>query len=383
MSTPPETPSDAATQSRLHRLMSHLAGDPKSFLLITAPFLLFVLLAGAFTVYWFWEAHTARRGIEAWFAEERAAGHEANYQSLAVYGFPYRIEARLTDVKLGRPDSALKWSASTPLLFLDALPLQLDKVYATLPKPVTISYRPAIRGQTIGAARRQWRITSSKMMASVHTEDGRLKRFSFDAPNLEGKGEAGGIFRAKDFQAHLREVPSAAAPGALAADMALSFDTLGWAARPSDTFQTVSFDFVGHLSGTRSTHDLVAGTMPLADALKAWAKEGGTFDLKKLDLHWGKLAIAGTGHLSLSPNGKPEGVIDARITGSSFAIEALVRAGKLKPDEGQVIEAALGVLALADQGAGAKDGSVTIPLTFAGGALRLGPAKLGELPSLY
>jgi hypothetical protein len=221
------------------------------------------------------------------------------------------------------------------------------------------------------------------MMASVHVDGGHLKRFSFEAQKLEGKGEAGSVVRAKDFQAHLREVPSADAPGALSADMALSFDTLQWAALPGDKFQTVSFDFVGHLSDTKSTHDLVAGTMPVGEALKAWAKEGGTFDLKKLDLHWGKLAIGGTGHLSLSPNGKPEGVIDAHVTGSSFAVEALVRAGKLKPDEGRVIEAALGVLALANGGAGAKDGAIAIPLTLAGGSIRLGPAKLGELPSLY
>ena len=80
----------------------------KSRFWLYAPFVLLLILVGAWTAYWFIAKGQLDKGIDEWIAAERANGAELEYSSKSLGGFPYRFELVVND-PIYQPAGAPRW----------------------------------------------------------------------------------------------------------------------------------------------------------------------------------------------------------------------------------------------------------------------------------
>ncbi len=84
-----------------------------SKLWLYGPILLFVLLFGAYSVYWFYARGQIETGIDAWIANQREAGLDITFTSKRVDGYPYRFALTVEDPHLANPEVGFSWTGET------------------------------------------------------------------------------------------------------------------------------------------------------------------------------------------------------------------------------------------------------------------------------
>ncbi len=65
------------------------------------------LLCAAWCVWWWVASSTLQNGVQAWFDARRAEGWQAELGSLTGGGFPFHLQAELSDIALADPDAGL------------------------------------------------------------------------------------------------------------------------------------------------------------------------------------------------------------------------------------------------------------------------------------
>jgi hypothetical protein len=126
----------------------------------------------------------------------------------------------------------------------------------------------------------------------------------------------------------------------------------------------------------------VKGAIPAAPARQAaaaWRDAGGTIELDRLTLRWGRIAITGSGTLALDRDLQPIGGFSGAVEGFEDLMAALVTAGRIRPGDARLARIALAMLAKAG-----PDGRPEIATSFTiqNGEMFLGPAKLGPAPRI-
>jgi len=168
------------------------------------------------------------------------------------------------------------------------------------------------------------------------------------------------------------------------------------AARPAEPALTLAADATGivlppgHSWPLGPTLDrlgldlLVTGPVPpqpdLVERAEAWRDGGGNIALRRLDVAWGEVALAGEAALALDPDLQPAGTATSRITGHPAALRALTAAGLVTPRGAMVAGAVLAPLARTPEGGGAP--VVEMPFTLRDRTLSLGPIPLLRVPEL-
>ena len=89
------------------------------------------LLGALWAGYWVVGSSAAQSGMADWFDERRAEGWVAEYDDLAVRGFPNRFDAGFTEISLADPGTGLAWQA--PFFQLLALSYKPNHVIAVWP----------------------------------------------------------------------------------------------------------------------------------------------------------------------------------------------------------------------------------------------------------
>ena len=117
-----------------------------------------------------------------------------------------------------------------------------------------------------------------------------------------------------------------------------------------------------------------------AAAIRAWSNDGGAIDVQSLDLVHGVLGLNGEGTLALDNDLQPIGAFTARIAGFQAAIDQLVAAGMVRPDDGKLAKVVLGVMAKVPKGGGPLQ--ISLPLTLQDRKLSVGPLPLVRLPMI-
>lgn len=163
----------------------------------------------------------------------------------------------------------------------------------------------------------------------------------------------------------------------------------------TDTSAGVSFDFSGltlpkaadKLLGRKLAHlkcDLqVLGDLPLPlerPRLAHWRREGGTLEIKNLDLAWGPAKLSGNGTLGLDDGLQPEAALAAHITGHQKTVDALVAAGIVRQNVAQGVKLVLDMMARRT-GPGTEP-EIRLPLSIQGRVIYVGPARLLRLPQI-
>lgn len=320
-----------------------------------------ILAALGWSGFWWYNASLRQRAIEGWLAERRADGWQAEAADLRVTGFPNRVDVIVKDLRLADPDAGWSWQAEgleilslayKPHQFIVALPGR--QVVATPYESIT-AQADVLRG-------------SVGFRPSTRLE---LDHSTFEIGGLDIESDAG--WRARVGKAILATRQAAGIP--FAHDVAFNAETLllpdGLTARTAGVLS----DVAGPLAlDTTLTFDrpweraTVDGDNPVIEGVT----------VRKLQLTWGELDLAGSGDLVADAQGYAEGRIDLEAKNWRRMLDAAEASGALNGTAASALRAGLGLLA----GFGSGGNTLSVPLDFADGATRLGPIPLGPAPRL-
>lgn len=302
-----------------------------------------VVIAGAavYSGVWFFLAGQVRDGIDRWAAERRAEGYEAGFTSVAVGGFPFRLEAVIVEPMLAAPKSNRPWSWRGPAMILRARPWALSKVRVLIPGRHRVTVLTGGKPETID-------IEARTLMAELD--------FSPPGASFAATINAAGIVYPRDPVAGL---------GRTTRRLALTIEVKG--------------DLPPEID---------------ADAMARWRDRGGTLDVSGLDIRHGPLDLTGDGTGALDADMQPIGAFTLNVRGFGEALDRLEGAGIIKPKTAALMKTVLSALARAsDAGADIEFDSdrdievgpdskleLKVPLSVQDGKLYIGPLVVAEVP---
>ena len=308
--------------------------------------------------YWFVGARAVEAGAATWFADQKAAGLVADNKGLAVAGFADRFDLTVTDPHLADPVSGWGWQAPFAQIF--AMTWKPWHLIAALPNAQEVDL-PDGQKLTVGSAR---------MMASL------MMRPSLDLPFDRAVMEAEGLTLTSDagWQVGADKVVLAAQ------DDATRANTLRLGADVTQLQVPAALAHIADLGPTVAAMHLdvsAAMSAPLGNSLLGKTVVGVT--VTSVQVVWGAMELTATGSVKPDATGLAEGKIDLALKGWR-SLPALVVALGLVPPQNQVtVQRGLEFLAKS----GSDPDALSLPLTFAGGYMSLGPLPLGPAPRLH
>lgn len=313
---------------------------------------------------WWWIAATAQKeALNAWLADRRAAGWQAEATGIAVNGFPNRLDTTLTRPALSDPRSGWAWEA--PFLLIHQI--VYDPTFFRVVWPHT---------QTIAAPGAAATLTSEVMQASLAlSQSDRLlvERASFELRAASLDGVDGWRAAAKSWVHHIRLAPDAGP------DNAYEFRADGDGVIPPDFWRDM-IDPAGTLPKAIESIAMegrVAFDRPLDRfALESAKPQITALTLKEARATWGGLSLDLTGAIRADREGYADGEVQVTARQWREMVNAAVAGGILSANAGDAVVSGLGLLARLS---GDKD-EITAPLTFSGGFTRIGPIPIGAAP---
>ena len=324
-------------------------------------------LAAALSAYWAWSAGELRDALAEWRRQQAAKGLQVAYQNPVIDGFPLTLELSVSQPSI---TAAGKWQWQGPPVSGQT------KLYH--PQRITI------------AAPGRHRITFAK--------SGLPRWIDIDAQGANGELGLDGAGRLVSARLQLDAVSATTAAGQqLSADQLASSVILSEpedaVPAPLHSIRISVRNLVLPKAALRPFSEEIAGLeiqgrlfgwtsgkwSPSAPA--RWRDLGGRLEIASLSLLWNGLAVSASGPLALDQELRPEGVLDAWWRGLSETIDRLATAKVLKAEA--VLALKIGLLALPTRTAadGAKE--VSLPITFEGGQLYLGPIPVTTLRPLF
>ena len=300
-----------------------------------------VIAAAVYSGIWFFLAGQIRDGIDRWAAERRAEGYGVEYAPIAVFGFPFRLEAVIVDPVLTAPGEHGFRSWRGPAMTMQTRPWALSKVRV---------------------------LAFGRHRVTVIT-DGKRKIIDIEARTLMAELDFG-------------------PPGA------------SFAATINATDIVYPREPVAGLGRTTKRLALtieVKGDLPPeidADALARWRDRGGTLDVSGLDIRHGPLDLTGDGTGALVADIQPIGAFTLGVRGFNEALDRLEGAGIIKPKTVALMKTVLSALARAQDaepdieldadrdievGPDSKL-ELKVPLSVQDGKLYIGPLVVAEVP---
>jgi len=329
-----------------------------------------VVLAVAWSGFWYFAARNAERVVTAWFEQEARQGRIYTCASRTAGGYPFRIEMRCTDpaVELANAEPTRVLKAKE--LIAVAQVYQPNLIIAEITGPLSATEAGAPAGW-----RADWRLAQASLRGLAGTPE-RLS-VALDDVKLE-RAEAARtetLAAASHLEFHLRRSPTAPSDkpaidfaaqvaGATAPGAALLAD------RPLDGEVTAVLTGITDLR-----------PQPMRERLKRWQAAGGRLEVSRLRIQQGEAVAVAAGDLRLSATGRPDGALDITMVGFDRVVQGLAGSGALGGG------AQLGLMAgLAFLGRPAElDGrrGVSVPLRLTDGVVFLGPLRIGKLDPLY
>jgi hypothetical protein len=326
--------------------------------------LLTLVVCGAYTAFWFVVAGKLEEGLTDWAQSARAQKLDVSWRQLRVGGFPLAFEIELREVALR--DEAITPPAEfhAPLLSGGTRPWNFLAWRLTVPDGLSVAAGPAAEPVA--------KLTARAGSGAVVVEGEGGATIWLDL--AEARAEAGQQIAARtaDFWLLLPRHPPESHTeryGALAADLR------------GVTLPQLPAPFVNPV-GEIAFGVEVKGAIPTApprQAAAAWRAAGGTMELDRLTLRWGRIAITGSGTLALDRDLQPIGGFSGAVEGYEDLMAALVATGRMRPGDARLARVALAMLAKAG-----PDGRPEIATSFTiqNGEMFLGPAKLGSAPKI-
>lgn len=359
--------------------------------LLWLPFVLLLVLAGAWSGAWFYAASLAEKKIEEWRARETQRGRVYACGSQTIGGFPFRLEVRCVEPKADLRTQNLSLKAADMLAVL--------QVYR--PTHAISEFTGPLTVQEPGGAMfvANWKLAQTSVSGLPSAE-----RISvvFDAATVDRTVSqiTNAVFKANRVEAHSRLAPRLPSDPPVV-DLALQ---LAGATAPNlhpITTKPVNADIAAVARGVK---DL--SPKPWLALLRDWQAAGGSLDITKARLQQDDMILIGDGTLSLNARGALDGQLRVTVVGLERLVAALGIDRMVQPDStvGRLsgaldrVSPGLGNIAR-ERGApnllttginllGQKtelEGkpAVTLPLRFADGAVFFGPLKVGQIAPVF
>lgn len=337
--------------------------------MVFVPTLIVVVLAAAWTVFWFHAASVARATLAGWQAREEQSGRSFRCGSQSFGGYPFRIEMRCTNA------AADLQKASPPLQIRVGNFLAVAQVYqptlliVEFGAPLTVT-QP---GSSVTVAG-EWTLAQASLRG-LPTSPERVSA-AIDNLRLSRPDAAGAVlFGVRHVELHARLDP-ASRPDHPVVDLAARIEqgTAPSAGPPFD--QPLDVEIAAVLEGLPDLEP-----KPAAQLLRELQQKGGVLQVVNAHVARAGMLATGTGTLGLSPQGRLDGAIDVTISGlDSNLLEGLVPS--LKGGNASLLGA--GLLALLGKPTELEGRpAVVMPLRFTDGAVALGPVPLGRIGPLY
>lgn len=327
-------------------------------------YVLFIgLIVGALLGYYLLWAHLSDQVATAatrWAEAQRAQGREVSYSRLRQWGFPYRLSLTAENFRWHDPQSAAGWRVEADEVNAHLQLWKFDHVIFDLNGAQRLAWTDA-------AVERQAALKSDRLRASLVLDGaGNWQRIAadLDKPALSGALQD---WTAEKMLLHARRAGNVPP----SADLALQAEKLLLPSSADGPLgrEIASLKLVGQARGT------AIGKTP-EELLGSWRDSGGIVEFETIALQWGALRMNGDGSLTLDKQFRPLGAMAGQIRGAEAGLDALVAAGKMKPEDAAAGKAALGVIALRDD---KGERYLPLPLTAQEGRLFLGPVALFTL----
>jgi hypothetical protein len=331
---------------------------------------LMLALAAAYTGFWFYAAGLTRDAVTAWVEARRAQGYQVSFDSLLLDGYPLLIRVTVEAPAVVSPPAAFAWDWKGPTLVMEAQPWDPDRVSIHVPGDhrlvvVEPGRRMALaaRSPTVDLA-----VTGTLSRSSttlLHAED--LEIAVEDASSSARIDRVDALVTAHapeelDHTVETLDIDLTATGVVLATDTDLPLGK-----------EIARAAFKASLLG-----DLPPAPVP-AQSLALWRDDGGTVDLKRLDLAYGPLTVRGEGTAALNRALQPMGAFTARIEGFNETVEALQKRGLLRDSDAASAKFLLGALALRKP---TQPPSIDVAVTIQEQRLFVGPVALLTLPEV-
>jgi hypothetical protein len=325
-----------------------------------------VVLIGAYSAVWFYEANRLRTGLVDFVAARAAKSVIVGSDEPEIGGYPFSLEARFNHV-------AVEGLPYLPQAHIDALRLI---AWARPWQPESWRFE-APAGFSLALPRADTVITfgSGRGRAIAQYGDGGSLIVEIDAHDLTDATSGGAPIAAGHLALRL-ELPNKPPDDHTA-------ESLGIAATLDKVVLPSTIQPLGSEVDQVSIDAAIEGTIPAAGALPlalaTWRDHGGTVELRQLRFQYGTLRLTGSGTVALDQALQPIGAFSAEIRDWQKGLEAVAASGILTPAEAGYVRTGLGLLARKDEDAERKIG---ISITVQNELLSLGPARIAKLPMI-
>jgi hypothetical protein len=308
-------------------------------------------LTGGYVWYWNQLADSMGDGLKIWLGQRRAEGLVAENGRLETSGFPFAVQLDIASLELGRGDKGQQgyWAWSARDISASLSPLKPWRINATTTAPQNAHFTDA------AGAPRNLTMAARKSKAVVDiANDGRLAAVDlrFEAMALTGSALKGPVLAGR-LNAHadlLQETK-----------IDIQGDSILLPKKLKPAFG--EFVEVVRLAAT------VTGPLPKSwsrGPVTAWRDDGGTVDLTRGRVKWGKLDVTGSGTFALDSRMRPQGSGTANMRGHADSIKGLVERNLITPLNGAALT--LGLNMLGQQ----SDGSIKLPFSAQNGKMKFG-----------
>jgi hypothetical protein len=327
-------------------------------------------LSVAWSVVWFGLAWFIESRFDAWVAQQRAEGMAVSHGERGVRGFPLGWRLAVEQPELaGAGPTGWQWKGNAVILALR--PWAPREFAIELPGEHRFWLGRGRTAETLVL----WAQRPNGL--ALLSDAGKLDRITLDLADV-----------------HVRRLPDHAVTRMEQAQAIFTPHRGGPAGHATDVFDatlvlrgvTLAHEPPRGMSRRIERASLDAGFMgrlppgALAESIRAWRDDGGTVEVKRLDVAWGALAIDGNGTLALDGENRPLGAFTAKIAGLAETLDALGEAGLIAAREAAAMKIAIGLFSRAEPGGDHK--RLTLPLTAQDGVLFIAGLPLVRLDPL-
>ncbi len=339
------------------------------------------LTVAAHGALWWIIAGELRTGISAWVEERRAAGWTIGHAAPTIGGYPMRVRATIGDPDIAvpgpGPGDPARWRWRGTSLRLALRPWK--------PREILFSFagvhrvhanhgeRREIFEATVGSANGRARLASDGRVESIILDVGAVEASRPGAPERLRLGQLGLTLLMPERSGEAAAKPEDEEPAGPMVSASAANVVLPKGARYplGRTVRRIAIDakLIGDL----------APAPTLVQTLAAWRDAGGTLEVRRLDVVWGKFDLSGEGTVALDGALQPIVAMTARIKGYRETVDALVETGYVRGRDALTTKLVLGFVARATPGGKSQ---LTVPITLQNGILSAGPARLLRVPAI-
>jgi len=330
---------------------------------------LVVASAVAYSAAWFYGAAKVREAAAEWVAQREAAGMVADYDQLAVDGFPFVFRITVAGpyfasaaVPGAGARRAWSWRASRAVAELTPWRWRHPR----------IDLAGTHRIELGGAAAASMEVQVGMLTADLLLNDAlRPRDVSVDALDLTvhaSRADFDGSVGRMTF--HLSR------SGAQTASHLKSTVAFGLSLQDAALPKVLNL-VLGHDLKRLFVEGTLQGLVPpgpLPASLASWRDAGGTVEIAELDVRYGPMSAQANGTVALDGELQPMGALTAQFSGFFETVDQLQRAGLVRARDATMARLVLGALARGT----AADGSpaVQLPLSVQDRTLAVGPVSL-------